>query len=264
MTSPTRSNIESDLPRWGSANRDEKAFVILQALRRYRPGDLSRTQWLDLGCGSGGISQAIASKVGAITGVDPEAWPNWSHYESTHNNLRFITESVENLSISENRIDIAVCNQVYEHVDNPRLLIEQIYRVLKPGGFCYFAGPNLLFPIEPHVFWPFIHWLPRKFAVRLMRAFGAKNVVDAYSTTYWTLRKWLGKFEIRDVVSEMIANPDYYHRHGIFWTILSKIPASVLRSLTWMSPGLVFILRKPLAPNYNRTKLRTLALRDAH
>lgn len=221
--------------------------MVLQALRRYGPGNLSRTRWLDLGCGSGGISQVIADEVGTITGVDPESWPTWSTYERTHDNLQFISESVENLSIPDNSVDIAVCNQVYEHIDNPKLLIEQIYRVLKPGGFCYFAGPNLLFPIEPHVFWPFIHWLPRTFAVKLMRAFGAKNVVDAYSTTYWTLRKWLAKFEIRDIVVDMINNPNYYHRHGILWSVLSKIPAFVLRPLTWLSPGFVFILRKPPA-----------------
>lgn len=247
--SSTQTNIEHTLPRWGSAYRDRKAITILQALRRFGPRDLSKTKWIDLGCGSGGISQAVASEVATVTGVDPEPWPNWSDFEKAHPNLHFVSESVEDLSIPDNSVDIAVCNQVYEHVDNPTVLIEQIYRVLKPGGYCYFAGPNLLFPIEPHVFWPFIHWLPRDFAVRLMRAVGASEVVDAYSTTYWTLRRWLRKFEIKDIVPDMISNPAYYHRHGILWNVLSLIPTYVLRPLTWLSPGFVFILQKPRTPN---------------
>ncbi len=239
-------DIELHTPRWGSAFRERKAIAIIQALRRYGHHDLTQTKWLDLGCGSGGICDAIASEVQTITGIDPEAWPNWIDYENTHDNLHFLKEPVERLSISDSSIDVVVCNQVYEHVDNPKLLIKQIYRVLKPGGYCYFAGPNLLFPIEPHVFWPCIHWLPRNIAVKLMRAVGAKNVVDAYSTTYWTLRRWLYKFVIKDIVLDMIADPGYYHRHGLMWSALSKIPTFILRPFVWLSPGFVFILRKPV------------------
>ena len=249
IANSTQNNTEHTLPRWGSEYRDQKAAAILQAIRRHCIPDLSKTRWLDLGCGSGGISKCIANEVATITGIDPEPWPDWSDYEKAHSNLHFISESMEDLSVSGESVDVVVCNQVYEHVTNPRILIDQIYRVLKSGGFCYFAGPNLLFPIEPHVFWPFIHWLPRNFAVRLMRALGASEVVDANSTTYWTLRKWLKEFEIKDIVPDMISDPTYYQRHGLLWKALSIIPSYAMRPFIWLSPGFVFILKKPSHQN---------------
>jgi ubiquinone/menaquinone biosynthesis C-methylase UbiE len=197
-----------------------------------------------VGCGSGRIALHIAPYVKSITGIDPEPWPYWKDYEIQHENLTFIKQSTEQLPLVNNSIDIVVCNQVYEHVDNPELLISEIYRVLKPGGYCYFAGPNLLFPIEPHVFWPFIHWLPRKLAIKLMHLFHAKIIIDANSTTYWTLKKWFQKFEVLNIVPDIIKNPGYYGKNNFFWRALSILPIQIFRYLAWLSPGFVFILKK--------------------
>ena len=123
--------------------------------------------------------------------------------------------------------------------------VQEIHRILKPGGYCYFAGPNLLFPIEPHVFWPFVHWLPRNVAVRLMRLFGSRKILDAYSKDYWTLQTWLGRFEISNAVPHILGNPEQYGRIQPIWRMLGLIPGFVLHSLTWLSPGFVFILKKP-------------------
>ena len=68
------------------------------------------------------------------------------------------------------------------------------------GGIAYFAGPNLLFPIEPHVFWPFVHWLPRGLAVRLMRALGSRKVLDANSASWWRLHAWFDGFEVSNAL----------------------------------------------------------------
>ncbi len=140
---------------------------------------------------------------------------------------------------------MVVCNQVYEHVSDPQQLIREIFRILKPGGRCYFAGPNLIFPIEPHVFWPFVHWLPRGFAVKLMRVCGSSGVLDANSTHYWRLRRWLGAFHIRNSVPYILRNPVLYGRSGALWRMLGHMPEWMLDRATWLSPGFVFMLRKP-------------------
>lgn len=233
-------------PRWGAKDRDKKANAILQTVSHFIPIPLEQTAWLDIGCGNGVIVANIASSVKSITGVDPDAWVLWDTLQKTHANVRFLHESIEQLSCPENSIDIVVCNQVYEHVSDPQYLIKQIQRVLKPGGYCYFAGPNLLFPIEPHVFWPFVHWLPRRFTIKLMRLCGSKGILDAWSTDYWTLKKWMNTFEITNALPYIIKNPAKYVRSGLTWNFLSYIPKRVLHALTWMSPGFVFILRKPL------------------
>ncbi|MCK5877903.1 MAG: class I SAM-dependent methyltransferase [Candidatus Marithrix sp.] len=232
-------------PRWGTKDRDVKAQAILQTISHFLTTPLTQTTWLDIGCGSGGIAMNIAPQVKSIVGIDPEPWPRWTEFQAAHTNLYFVNESVENLSCNNNSVDVIICNQVYEHVPNPQHLINEIYRILKPGGYCYFAGPNLLFPIEPHVFWPFVHWLPRKFAVKLMRSCGSKGILDAYSTNYWTLKKWFSNFEIYNVIPHVIKNPGKYAKTAWWWYIMSYIPSYVLHALTWIAPGFIFILRKP-------------------
>ena len=241
MSDPHNSSIG---PRWGALNRDIKAHAIMQTVSHFMNTALDKTVWADLGCGSGGISAHIAPHVKEITGYDPESWQCWSELQKIHSNLRFITESIETLSCESNSIDVVICNQVYEHVPDPEYLIAQIHRILKPNGYCYFAGPNLLFPIEPHVFWPFVHWLPRRFACQLMRLCGSQKILDANSKDYWTLKKWLSAFQIINAVPYILKNPDKYHRNIFTWNTLSLLPPPLIKATTFLSPGFVFILRK--------------------
>lgn len=232
-------------PRWGAKDRDKKAHAILQTISYASTLALEQTKWLDIGCGSGLIVAEIAPYVKSVVGIDPEPWEYWRELREIHGNLSFLNESIETLSCDNNSFDVIICNQVYEHVPDPQYLIAEIYRILRPGGYCYFAGPNLLFPIEPHVFWPFIHWLPRKYAIKIMKICGSKGVLDAYSVNYWTLKKWFKGFQAKSAVRYVIKNPAKYYRSGFIWRSLSYLPSNILDMMTWISPGFIFILRKP-------------------
>jgi 2-polyprenyl-3-methyl-5-hydroxy-6-metoxy-1,4-benzoquinol methylase len=248
MTNPTTQ------PRWGNKNRKQKAHAILQTIRHYTPpGYFTKAVCLDIGCGNGEIAFHLAPHVYTVTGIDPEPWHDWHQWQQQRPNLNYLIESAMRLSYANNTVDLIVCNQVYEHVPDPVLLIYEINRVLKPGGYCYFAGPNLLFPIEPHVFWPFVHWLPRRLAVRMMQLAGSKGILDAHSTHYWRLRRWMGSFVIHNAIPDIIKQPEQYGYSHWLWRGLSYIPSSLLNSLTWLSPGFVFVLQKPQFNNTNNT-----------
>jgi SAM-dependent methyltransferase len=240
--------VTHDDPRWGSENRDRKAQNIVECLELLVPRDLSRLSCVDIGCGSGGISFHLAPHFESVSGIDPEPWERWQDYMAKQPKLRFLEESVDKLSLADDSVDVVICNQVYEHVPSPQNLIAQIHRILKPGGVCYFAGPNLLYPIEPHVFWPFIHWLPRPWALTLLRRFAPEKEkdMDAFSTTYWTLRRWLRCFDIVDAVPPLIK-----HRAGTsggVWHVFRPIPVKLLTLFGFLSPGFIFILTKPELP----------------
>lgn len=70
--------------------------------------------------------------------------------------------SADNLNIRFEKewFDAVICVEVLEHAKNWRLLIQQIKRVLKPGGVLYFScrAPGYLYHEEPNDYWRFTLW----------------------------------------------------------------------------------------------------------
>ena len=237
-------------PRWGNQSRDRKALAILRTLQHHCGAAITDGAWLDVGCGSGGIAATLSESVERITGVDPEPWKTWTDLIAAHANLKLLSGSFDGAQppLEDASINVAVCNQVYEHVSDPVALLRNIHRVLVPGGVCYFAGPNLLWPIEPHVFWPLVHWLPRLFAQRIMRMLGSRHSddLDAYSRSYPTLVSWFRKLGFAHETAlrgRMLATLDS-RKMSAFSILVRCIPNVVLTTLMPLAPGFVFILRK--------------------
>jgi 2-polyprenyl-3-methyl-5-hydroxy-6-metoxy-1,4-benzoquinol methylase len=198
----------------------------------------------DIGCGNGAIAIGIAPYVKHILAIDPEPWPDWSGYSAELDNVSFLSGSVEALQLPSETIDLVICNQVYEHTPDPRLLISTMHRLLKPGGIAYFAGPNLLWPIEPHTLWPFVHWMPRTIAVELMRTLGSTAILDARSVSYWQLRRWLDGFQASSQLQAIMS----YHARRVLPPLAAKAidlcPKLLWKALSPIAPGFVFLLRK--------------------
>ncbi|MCH8059509.1 MAG: class I SAM-dependent methyltransferase [Proteobacteria bacterium] len=245
MNSDMDAGTSASDPRWGSTDRDQKASNILQCLELLTELDLETLSCVDIGCGSGGISYHLAQSFKSVCGVDLEPWPRWQEFMAQQSNLSFREESIESLGLADDSVDVVICNQVYEHVPSPESLIAQVYRILRPGGICYFAGPNLLYPIEPHVHWPFIHWIPRRLALAIIETFAPDKILDAYSTTYWRLRHWLRAFTIVDAVPHLVKHRAGTSQPGNVWRIFRPVPLAVLQALGFLSPGFVFLLTKP-------------------
>ena len=247
MTNSESIRASRSDPRWGAEDRDRKAKNIVECLELLTENKLSDLSCVDIGCGSGGISFHFAPAFKTVCGVDPEPWQKWSSLMEKRSNLRFIEESIDTLSIEDGTVDVVICNQVYEHVPSPQTLIAQIYRILKPGGVCYFAGPNLLYPIEPHVHWPFVHWIPRRWSLAILRVFSPdkEKMLDAYSTTYWQLRRWLKECLVIDAVPRLVKHRAANAKPGNIWRIFRFIPLSLLKLLGFLSPGFVFVIEKP-------------------
>lgn len=236
-------------PRWGQHGREAKAEAILFTLQDVCGGDWANGTWLDVGCGSGGVAATLARRVQRMIGVDPEPWERWSGFGETHSNLTFRVGSYRDLDkiLGNGTVDVVVCNQVYEHVDDPIALLAAIHAVLRPGGICYFAGPNLLWPIEPHVFWPFVHWLPRRFAQNMMTMLGSRHAkeLDAWSWSYWKLTRAFrraGFAAVGAIRSRIRAQLRVDSRWPV--RLAGQVPRGVVSLLTPFAPAFVFILSK--------------------
>lgn len=238
-------------PRWGNQARDRKAEGIRLTLESHFGDGLRARQWLDVGCGSGGIARALAAHVEGVVGIDPEPWPAWSELAAGQGNLRFLALPCDGpvAPLPDESAGVVVCNQVYEHVPDPQALVRNLYRMLAPGGVGYFAGPNLLWPIEPHVFWPFVHWLPRPIAQTVMRMLGSARAaeLDAYSVPYWRLARWFSDagFLYQSAIKARLLAGLRLSKWPAAAAVVALIPDMVFQILSPLAPGHVFIIRKP-------------------
>lgn len=56
-----------------------------------------------------------------------------------------IVGDIHGLPFLDNSVDAVVCIHLLEHVKDPQKAVSEVYRVLKPGGFCYFDTPFLFY-----------------------------------------------------------------------------------------------------------------------
>lgn len=124
----------------------EKERIIL-AFSRPEPGE--RT--LDVGCGSGVVSDFLASLGARVTGVDVNAEAiDFAQGQFHRPNLDFRRALVEDLPYEDGSIDRIYCLEVIEHLYEPQVrnLLAKFERLMRPGGVLMLTTPNY------RGFWP--------------------------------------------------------------------------------------------------------------
>lgn len=56
-----------------------------------------------------------------------------------------IVGDIHKMPFADNSIDAIICIAVLEHVENPILAYQEMYRTLKPGGYCFIYVPFLFY-----------------------------------------------------------------------------------------------------------------------
>ena len=100
---------------------------------------------LDLGCGGGFMSEALARRGALVTGIDPS--PSAiaiaeRHAASQGLAIRYAVASGEQLPMENRSMDHVVCVDVLEHVKDLGTVLDEIARVLRPGGYFAFDTIN--------------------------------------------------------------------------------------------------------------------------
>lgn len=97
---------------------------------------------LDVGCGPGTISIDLAAnyvpkgKVLATDFVtDPLEIGRKSAQEKNVQNIQFEQADIHNLSYGDNTFDVVHAHQVLQHVGDPIRALQEMLRVVKPGGY---------------------------------------------------------------------------------------------------------------------------------
>lgn len=98
---------------------------------------------LDTGCGMGYGAYYLAELARNVVGVD--AAPEAIEYSKAHYrrpNLRFLLMDCEALGFPAFSFDVVCGFEVIEHLPHARKYLDEIRRILKPGGLAILSTPN--------------------------------------------------------------------------------------------------------------------------
>lgn len=106
-----------------------KLFVDWLAL----PSNLS---WLDIGCGTGSLSDAILKYVDpkAVTALDQSPGFVSAAQARLGNAVRCVEGNATALPLEESTVDVAVSGLVLNFIPDPAAALQEMIRVVKPGG----------------------------------------------------------------------------------------------------------------------------------
>jgi trans-aconitate methyltransferase len=100
-------------------------------------GASPRLAWLDVGCGTGALTQAILDRTNPreILGVDPAAdFVATASKQITDPRVRFEVGNARALPVPDDAYDVVVAGLVLHHVPEPQLAIAEMSRSARPGS----------------------------------------------------------------------------------------------------------------------------------
>ena len=137
-------------------------------------GDAARGQFLENGCGVGMYVEHLSPHARRVMGLE------YDFERAAQAHLRspqIVCAAGERLPFPDQFFDAILSHEVLEHVQDDRLAVEEMVRVLRPGGRILLFVPNRGYPFETHgIYWqgkyrfgniPLVNYLPRKWRDRL-------------------------------------------------------------------------------------------------
>jgi len=220
-------------------SRRKKAIKILRILQDFMGYQaFSDLTCLDMGCSVGIISSELSNITQATVGLDIDRPAIRQGNASKGSNSHFLVSDVGKTPFPDEAFDIIICSQVYEHTPDFEALIDEIYRLLKPTGVCFFSGPNKWAVWEEHYDLPFLSWLPRRWANRYLQLTNKSDEYYEMPRSARELRIALERFEIHDYTLKLIHKPEQF---------MMESQVGILRNI----PNWVLLLLYNLLPNFN-------------
>lgn len=109
-------------------------------------GHLSGLRVLDVGCGGGILSEAMAHHGAQVTGIDlgePTIGAARAHAQGQSLTLDYRVVSVEALAAEQPAaFDVVTCMEMLEHVPDPESIVTACSRLVRPGGHVFFSTLN--------------------------------------------------------------------------------------------------------------------------
>lgn len=108
--------------------------------------NLSQANVVDVGCGGGILTEALARRAREVTGIDAtEALIDAARTHAAQSGLgiHYETLTAEALAVRQPAsFDVVTCMELLEHVPDPERLIASLADLLKPGGSLFLSTIN--------------------------------------------------------------------------------------------------------------------------
>ena len=167
---------------------------------------------LDIGCGNGDISAYFALN-NEQYGVDVS-----DRRRVKNSTFDFSIVTSEALPFDDGFFDVVISHHVIEHVNDQKLHLREIHRVLKSDGSAYLATPNRTSP--------------------LMKGHIGNDRVLRYREVEPLLRD--AGFVCTDYSPRVVREPDRFYAD---WRIGRLVPGFLVRALRFLIPSHIYTLR---------------------
>lgn len=157
MNTPAQHNVDPQelakfeklASRWWDRNSEFKPLHDINPLRAGfidAKVQVAGKRLLDIGCGGGILSEAMAQRGASVTGIDMGAAPlavARLHLLESRLDIHYEQASAEDYAERHaGSFDIVTCLEMLEHVPDPTAIIASCRRLLKPGGHLFVSTIN--------------------------------------------------------------------------------------------------------------------------
>jgi ubiquinone/menaquinone biosynthesis C-methylase UbiE len=192
------------------------------------------TTWIDCGCGDNGIVSEYGARAKEATGVDMI-----DHDASVKN---YIKADIKRLPFPSGYADLVTLRFVVEHFESSEPYLDEIYRVLKPGGRLVILTTNALSPLIfiPRIILPY----PLKnFILSTVFKVSETDIFPTYHklNTAKKINAFSDKFTVEklDYISDM-----NYQRKPVFLALMAFHLVTAPVSLRKFRTNILAILQK--------------------
>lgn len=143
------AKFEAIANKWWDKHSEFKPLHDINPLRANyinERAQVNNKKVIDVGCGGGILSEALAQQGALVTGIDMGEAPlavAKLHLKESQLTIDYVRSTAEDMAKERAaHYDVVCCLEMLEHVPDPASVVKSCYELVKPGGHVFFSTIN--------------------------------------------------------------------------------------------------------------------------